>query len=157
MSRPWGKCRAQSVLLVTLMLVASAANARKKAPPPPFLYAGGTEQVAAECGGKLEVSTIGLVFKCTSASLDIPFSAITVMEYRPNLSPAVRRLKPNWKVRPRSHRGNMNRYFTILYKEQDQTRVVVLQVEPLVMRPYLAEIELKSGKRVEVYGYEKYD
>ncbi len=157
MLKPWGKYRTPTAVLVALWLVASVANAGKKAPPPPFLYAGGTEQVAAGCGGKLEVSTLGLVFKCTSASLDIPFSAITTMEYRPNLSPEVRNLKPNWKVRPRSHRGNKNRYFTILYKEQDRTRVVVLQVEPLVMRPYLAEIELKSGKRVEVYGYEDYE
>jgi hypothetical protein len=33
---------------------------------------------------------------------------------------------------------------------------VVLKVAPRRMRPYLAEIELKSGKRVEVMGYEEY-
>jgi len=36
------------------------------------------------------------------------------------------------------------------------TQVVVLRVDPLSMRPYLAEIELKSGKRVEVMPYEDY-
>jgi len=25
------------------------------------------------------------------------------------------------------------------------------------MRPYLAEVDLKAGKRVEVWGYEEYD
>jgi len=33
---------------------------------------------------------------------------------------------------------------------------VVLKVDPLSMRPYLAEIEMKSGKRVEVMPYEDY-
>ncbi len=157
MLRLMGKRRMQGVMLVGLLLVASAASGRKKTEPPPFQYAGGTAAIAPACGGKLEVSTEALTFKCPSASLEIPFSTITTMEYRPNLSPAVRQLKLDWKVRPRRGGGNTNRYFTILYKEQDQTRVVVLRVEPLVMRPYLAEIELKSGKRVEVYGYEQYE
>jgi hypothetical protein len=33
---------------------------------------------------------------------------------------------------------------------------MVLRVDALSMRPYLAEIELKSGKRVEVMPYEDY-
>jgi hypothetical protein len=33
---------------------------------------------------------------------------------------------------------------------------MVLEVRPVAMRPYLAEIDLKAGKRVEVEGYEEY-
>ncbi len=152
-----GKPGTRSVIMVALLLVAGAASGKKKTEPPPFQYAGGTEQIQQNCGGKLEVSTEALTFKCATSTLEIPFADITSMEYRPSLSREVRRLNLPWKVQPRGGRGNKNRYFTILYKEQGQPRAVVLRVEPMVMRPYLAEIELKSGKRVAVFGYEDYE
>ncbi len=154
---PTGKSRTRSAILVALLLVVSAASGKKKSEPPPFQYAGGTEQIQQDCGGKLEVSTEALTFKCPSTTLEIPFADITTMEYRPNLSRAVRQLKLQWKVQPKRGGGKKNRYFTILYKAQGQPRAVVLRVEPMVMRPYLAEIELKSGKRVQVFGYEQYE
>ncbi|MBZ5564356.1 MAG: hypothetical protein LAP13_18295 [Acidobacteriia bacterium] len=154
---PTGKNRTRTGMLLALLLVVSVASGKKKTETPPFQYAGGTEQIQQDCGGKLEVSTDALTFKCPSTTLEIPFADITTMEYRPDLSRAVRRLKLQWKVQPHRGGGKKNRYFTILYKEQGQPRAVVLRVEPLVMRPYLAEIELKSGKRVEVFGYEQYE
>lgn len=153
---PTGKNRTRTGMLLALLLVVSVASGKKKTETPPFQYAGGTEQIQQDCG-KLEVSTDALTFKCPSTTLEIPFADITTMEYRPDLSRAVRRLKLQWKVQPHRGGGKKNRYFTILYKEQGQPRAVVLRVEPLVMRPYLAEIELKSGKRVEVFGYEQYE
>ncbi len=157
MDWPTGKRQTQGVMLVALLLIGSAASGKKKTETPPFQYAGGTEPIQQDCGGKLEVSADALTFKCSSATLEIPFADITTMEYRPNLSRAVRQLKLEWKVQPKHGGGKKNRYFTILYQSQGQPHAVVLRVEPLVMRPYLAEIELKSGKRVEVFGYEQYE
>jgi hypothetical protein len=156
MRRPTGKCGLRVGTLLALLFVASAASAREKKEKPPFQYAGGTEQIQRHAGDKLEVSSQGLVFKGSAVSLDIPFSTITSMEYRPDVNKQVRNLKLPWKVRPGRGGGHENRFFTIVYKQQGQTHVVVLRVEPLVMRPYLAEIELKSGKRVQVFGYEEY-
>jgi len=122
-----------------------------------FQYAGGSEKIEIDCAGKLEVSDSGLIFKCPGASVDIPFSSITLMQFRPDISPQVRNLKLKWKTYPSILiPGKQNRYFTVVSKKQGVTHVMVLRVDPLSMRPYLAEIELKSGKRVEVMPYEDY-
>jgi hypothetical protein len=122
-----------------------------------FQYAGGTEKIEVDCAGRLEVTLEGLVFKCPSGSVDMPFSTITLMQFRPDVSPRVRRLKLKWTTYPTTLiPGKQNRYFTIVYKNQGVTHVVVLKVDPLSMRPYLAEIELRSGKRVEVMPYPDY-
>jgi hypothetical protein len=87
----------------------------------------------------------------------MPFSSITLMQFRPDVSRRVRKLKLKWTTYPNILiAGKQNRYFTIVSKKQGVTQVVVLRVDPLSMRPYLAEIELKSGKRVEVMPYEDY-
>ena len=87
----------------------------------------------------------------------MPFSTITLMEFRPDVSRRVRKLKLKWTTYPNTLiAGKQNRYFTIVCKKQGVTQVVVLRVDPRSMRPYLAEIELKSGKRVEVMPYEDY-
>ena len=122
-----------------------------------FQYAGGTEKIEIDCAGKLEVTPEGLGFKCPTASLDMPFSTISLMQFRPDVSPQVRRLKLKWTTYPNILiAGKQNRYFTVVCKKQGVTHVVVLRVDSLSMRPYLAEIELKSGKRVEVMPYEDY-
>jgi hypothetical protein len=70
-------------------------------------------------------------------------------------------MKIKWKVRPEIvgplFGKKENRYFTIVYGEHSPTEALVLKVSPDDMRPYLAEIDLKTGHRVEVMGYEKYD
>jgi hypothetical protein len=122
-----------------------------------FQYAGGTEKIEIDCAGKLEVTLEGLLFKCPAGSVDMPFSTITLMQFRPDVSPRVRKLKLKWTTYPTILiAGKQNRYFTVVCKKQGVTHVVVLRVDPLSMRPYLAEIELKSGKRVEVMPYEDY-
>ena len=122
-----------------------------------FQYAGGTEKIEMDCAGKLEVTMEGLGFKCPTASLDMPFSTISLMQFRPDVSPQVRKLKLKWTASPTNLiPGRQNRYFTVVYKKQGVTHVVVLRVDPLSMRPYLAEIELKSGRRVEVMPYGDY-
>jgi hypothetical protein len=148
-------CALGSVMLA-LLIAAHPLAARDSQQPPPFRYMGGTESITPPCEGKLEVTTEALIFNCPFGTLNIPFASISLMEYRPDISRAVRKIKVKWKVRPDPGGGKRNRYFTVVYKEQDATHIAVLRVSPLAMRPYLAEIELKSGKRVQVMGYEEY-
>ena len=142
--------------LAVLLIGIGLGDGRARTNEPPFQYAGGTASIGQGCAGKLEVTTDALKFHCPRGSIDMPFSAITRMEYRPDLSPRVRKLRIEWKAVPRPGRGKENRYFTVVYTERALPQVIVLKVAPLSMRPYLAEIELKSGKRVEVMGYEEY-
>lgn len=145
-------------LLVAWLALAGSAQARRKPQEaqPPFEYAGGTEGVPPSCAGNLEVSSQSLIFKCPQATVTMPFASISLMEYRSDVSWRVRKLKPEWKAYPPKQGGKTNRYFTVVYSRPAATHVVILQVAPQAMRPYLAEIELKSGKRVEVMGYEEY-
>ncbi|MGO8736510.1 MAG: hypothetical protein ACLQVM_27375 [Terriglobia bacterium] len=120
-----------------------------------FQYEGGTEKIEIDCAGKLEVTMEGLNFKCPAGSVEMPFSTITLMQFRPDVSPSVRKLKLKWTTYPNILiAGRHNRYFTVVCKKQGVTHVMVLRVDALSMRPYLAEIELKSGRRVEVMPFE---
>jgi hypothetical protein len=73
------------------------------------------------------------------------------MEYRPDVSRQVWGMNIPWKVQPEHDKARHNQYLTVVYKEQGAIHAVVLSVEPASMRPYLAEIELRSGKSVQVY------
>jgi hypothetical protein len=144
-------------LLVALLIPASAAFATEQGKEAVFQYAGGTEKIEIDCAGKLEVTTEGLIFKCPGAMVDMPFSTISLMQFRPDISPQVRNLKLKWKTYPSILiAGKQNRFFTVVCKKQGVTHVMVLRVDSVSMRPYLAEIELKSGRRVEVMPYEDY-
>jgi len=142
--------------LAAMLIAVGSGQSRAHPRQPPFQYAGGTASIGQGCAGMLEVTSDALRFKCPKGSIDMPFSAITRMEYRAEVSRRVRKLKAAWKVVPSPGGGKENRYFTVVYTEQASPQVMVLKVAPLAMRPYLAEIELKSGKRVEVMGYEEY-
>jgi len=61
-----------------------------------------------------------------------------------------------WKVKPTPKHRRQNRYFTVLYNDAGSTRAIVFDVTPQVIQPYFAEIDLKSGKRVEVQSHEEY-
>ena len=144
-------------LAFMMLFLASAAFGNEQTRDSVFQYAGGTERIEIDCAGKLEVTPEGLVFKCPSGSVDMPFSTITLMQFRPDVSQRVRKLRLKWSSYPSILiAGKQNRYFTVVCRKQGVTHVVVLRVDPLSMRPYLAEIELKSGKRVEVMPYEDY-
>jgi hypothetical protein len=144
-------------LAFMILIPPSAAFGTEPNKEAVFQYAGGTEKIEIDCAGKLEVSPEGLNFRCPGGSVDMPFSAITLMQFRPDVSSRVRKLKLKWTTYPSILiAGRQNRYFTVVCKKQGVTRVVVLRVDALAMRPYLAEIELKSGKRVEVMPYEDY-
>jgi hypothetical protein len=146
-------------VLLAWVAAAVPAGARRKPQqplPPPFEYAGGTEAVPASCAGNLEVSSDSLIFKCPPTTFNMPFAAISLMQYRSDVSYRVSKLEVHWKAFPPKQGGKQNRFFAIVYTQQAATHVIILQVAPQSMRPYLAEIELKSGKRVEVEGYEFY-
>ena len=154
----WEKRTRKIWPLVFMILVPSSATfGIEPTREAVFQYAGGTEKIEIDCAGKLEVTLESLVFKCPGGSVVMPFSTIALMQFRPDVSRRVRKLKLKWTTYPNIlMAGKQNRYFTIVCKKQGVTHVVVLRADPLSMRPYLAEIELKSGKRVEVMPYEDY-
>ena len=123
----------------------------KKPDEPPFQYLAGTENVDKGCAGKLEVLKDGLTFRCPTATFTLPFSGITLMQYRPDMSDEVLAMKIPWKLKPLLPRVRENKYFTVVCNEQGKLRAVVLRVDENDMRPYFAEIELQSGKSVQEY------
>ncbi len=97
-----------------------------------------------------------MVFRCPEGSITIPYHSILVMQYRAEVSPQVRRMGLAWRFAPRGHGGNHNRYFTVVYRTARAQRAMILAVSPKAMRPYLAEIDLKVGRRVQVETHEHY-
>jgi hypothetical protein len=156
MTLDWAKLTRQTWPWVfPLLIIAGSSLGAQQAKEAVFQYVGGTEKIEMDCAGKLEVTSEGLVFRCPGNSVDMPFSTITQMQFRPDVSPYVRKLKVKWATYPNIViPGRQNRYFTVVSKKEGVTRVMVLRVDPVSMRPYLAEIELKSGRRVEVMPYE---
>lgn len=149
---------ASSSLLLLFLFTGWVYGKRKPTEVPLFLYEAGTENLARGCGGKLEVLKDALAFTCPQGSVTMPFSAITLMQYRPDVSKQVVGMNIDWKVRPALDRARDNIYFTVLCNENGKTRAVVLRVDVVSLRPYLAEIELKSGKNVQVYrSYDETD
>jgi len=147
-----------SSLLLLFLFAGWVYGKRKPTDVPPFLYEAGTEDLARGCGGKLEVLKDALAFTCPQGSVTMPFSAITLMQYRPDVSKQVVGMNIDWKVRPALDKARDNIYFTVLCNENGKTRAVVLRVDIVSLRPYLAEIELKSGKNVQVYrSYDETD
>ncbi len=129
-----------------LSLLASSTFGKKKQPveQPPFLYQAGTEKIDKGCGGKLEVHKDGFAFHCPRGDFSFPYSKIILMQYRPNLSQEVLAMKIPWAYPPVLARVSKNKYFTIVSKEGDNLRAVVLRVEEKDMQPYFAEIELSQ-------------
>jgi hypothetical protein len=152
------------VLACAAGLVFSAISvAREHAAKPAFRYIGGTMAMPDHCEGSLELGTEAMTFECSDSTVRIPYSAIHFMQYRTDISRKVRRMKPHWKVQPDTSMSSFgpkgNRFFTIVYREKDEARLntLVLQVSPDDMRPYLAEIDLRAGQRVEVEFLDQLD
>lgn len=122
-----------------------------------FKYAGGTENLHEGCPGQLHLTDESMTFQCPEGSISAMYDSIHLMQYRPDISRQVRKLKLKWKVKPHGDGGKHNRYFTVVFTSAGRMHIMVLQVDPDEMRPYLAEIDLKSGKRVQVWELEIYD
>ncbi len=114
-----------------------------------FKYVGGTEEMLKGCEGKLEVTDLDMVFECDGRSISVPYKAITQMEFLPRISKNIRKMKLHWAVEPPSSGGRHEGYFSVLYSLGGQTHAVILKVPDETMRPYLAEIELKTGRSIE--------
>jgi len=145
---------------VAALLLAGTLSAREEQPKPQFKYAAGTESLSQGCEGNLEIGSEGLTFKCVGGSVSAPYASISLMQYRSDVSRKVRRMKVKWTVRPEYVTpllgGKRNRFFTVVFRTGDAIRVVILRVQPEAMRPYLAEIDLRAEKRVEVESFEEY-
>ena len=147
----------RSLVLSIILLAFGIVNVSgKKREDTQFKYAGGTEQMQIGCEGHLELSSDALTFRCASGSISAPYSSISLMQYRTDISRQVLKMNLGWKVKPKLKHSKPNRYFTVVYHEGGSARAVVFDVSPQVIQPYLAEIDLKSGKRVEVQSHEEY-
>ncbi len=145
--------------LGALLSLSAGARARQDPTPPQFKYAGGTEDLPEGCDGNLEMNPEVMTFRCWGGVIEVPYSAITAMEYRSEVSKKIRKMKVKWKVRPEVVStilpSKKNRFFSTIYRVEGSPRVMVLRVPPRAMRPYLAELDLRSEKRVDVESYEE--
>jgi len=134
-------------LAAALLLVPQAwARARNRAL---FKYVAGTESLPKDCMGKLEVTQSHLVFQCPEKSVSIAYTDITKMEFQPRVSKRIRKMKLAWAIKPSSARGKHKGFFTVLYRAGGQMRAIILRVGNDTMRPYMAEIDLKTGQPIE--------
>lgn len=144
-------------LLAALLIAPTLTRGREEPIEPQFKYAAGTESLRQGCEGNLELNSTGMTFRCPAGSISVPYSDITLMQYRNDLSRKVRKMKIPWRLKPNFSvplwGGKRNRYFTVVFKTDGTARAMVLRVSPDAMRPYLAEIDLKSAHRVEVRRY----
>ena len=144
------------LVLVATLLGGQGISGREKRRELPFRFVGGTLGPTDTCKGVLETSVSELTFRCGEDAIAIPYRSIILMQYRADISRKVRKMKLHWKVIPYVGRGNENRFFTIVYDESGGRQGLVLQVSTDAMRPYLAEIDLRAGRRIEVQNHEVY-
>jgi hypothetical protein len=146
-------------VMLTLFLLTGATFGKHKGPgEPPFQYLAGTEDISKGCAGRLQVLKEALTFTCPAGRIQMPFAAITLMQYRPDVSRDVMNMNIPWKIKPQLARVRQNKYFTVVCNEQGKLRAVILLVNEDDMRPYFAEIELRSGKSVQEYrSFDEFD
>jgi hypothetical protein len=147
-----------AILIAVAALAAPAlAAAAQKNPSSRFKYVGGTEKVPYECVGTVQILDNALAFRCDSSVVTMPYRDIETMQYRADVTRRVRKMKVRWTAIPPEHTGGgKNLYFTLIYRASGLTQVLILEVPEDQMRPYLAEIDLKAGRRVEVQSHENY-
>ena len=124
---------------------------------PQFKYVAGTEDVHAGCTGSLELTEHSLVFRCAPYTVAVSYHSIELMQYRSGVSRRVRRLNLAWKLEPPVSIGGKNRYFAVVFRKGGARHAIILRVPSDEMRPYLAEIDLKTGRRVDVQRHEDYE
>jgi hypothetical protein len=114
-----------------------------------FKYVAGTESLPSGCKGQLEVTGSHLVFLCDEKSISISYNDITKMEFQPRVSKRIRKMKLAWAIKPTSAHGKHDGFFTVLYRAGSQTHAIILRVRDDTMRPYMAEIDLRTGGPIE--------
>lgn len=131
-----------SVIALFLLVPSALARSHNKST---FEYVAGTQSLPKGCKGKLEMAQENMIFECPGGSITVPYTAITRMEYQEKISKQIRKMTLNWAINPPSSHNKHEGYFTVLYSEKGQTHAMILKVSPETMRPYLAEIDLKTG------------
>jgi hypothetical protein len=137
-----------AALLAAVLLLAPQARARPRNEAL-FKYVAGTESLPKGCKGQLAVTESHLVFQCAEKSVSISYNDITKMEFQPQVSKRIRKMKLAWTVKPTSAHGKHEGFFTVLYRTGSQTRAIILRVRDDTMRPYMAEIDLRTGGPIE--------
>ncbi len=137
-----------AVCLAAVLLLTPQAWARSR-DQSLFKYVAGTESIPKDCTGKLEVTETHLVFLCAEKSLSVPYSDITQMEFQPQVSKRIRKMKLAWTLKPTSARSKHEGFFTVIFRASRQMRAIILKVRDETMRPYMAEIDLKTGRPIE--------
>ncbi len=139
------------LVVATILLLAPPAWGRSHRSPF-FQYVAGTEPLPQGCDGKLEVKEKALEFQCGGAAVTVPYKSITEMEYRPTVSKGIRKMKLNWVIKPSSSHGKHEGFFTVLFSDNKQTHAIILKVSNATMRPYMAEIDLKTGQTIHSHS-----
>lgn len=148
-------------LLVTALCLSALAVPAVAQTKRGFRYVGGTWELKGRCRGQLQIGTNSVAFKCKEQIFDLPFESLTYMEYRPAPSEKLREAKVRWRRKPPLGVGvrvpwkrRKNKYFSVMFSKGGELGVAVFRVKPRVMRPYLAELDLRSGMRVEMDSFD---
>jgi len=134
--------RIAALLTTGLLLAATAWGASNNRSL--FKYVAGTATLQKGCSGKLEVTNSALVFQCGQQSITAPYKTITEMSFMPRVSKRIRKMKLDWTVKPSASHSRHQGFFTVLYSEKGRQRALILKVRNETMRPYMAEIDLKT-------------
>ncbi len=146
--------------LMCLLLVSAPSHARNRRG---FRYVAGTWDVKGSCKENIQLGRDSMSFRCKKKVFEISFSDIAFMEYRHAPSRKVRSAGVEWRrglpgrnhVRVVPFKKRKNRFFTVVYRKNGKLESAVFRVKPPVMRPYLAELDLRSGQRVEMESFER--
>lgn len=141
--------RLTGLLMAVLLLAATAWGASKNASL--FKYVAGTEAMQKGCAGQLEVTDSALVFQCGEKSITAPYKAITQMLFMPRVSKSIRKMKLDWTIKPPSSHSRHQGFFMVFYSDKGRQQAIILKVRNDTMRPYMAEIDLKSGRPIRVH------
>lgn len=139
--------RTAALLMTGLLLAAMAWGAAKDRSL--FKYVAGTAAMQKGCEGKLEVTNSALVFQCGQQSIAAPYKAITKMLFMPRVSKRIRKMKLDWTVKPSSSHNRHQGFFMIFYSDKGRQQAIILRVRNDTMRPYMAEIDLKTGQPIQ--------
>src|SRR5438046_8276196 len=86
------------IALAAILTAAVVLRARDKARPH-FTYVGGTEDMVYGCNGSMQLTTASLTFRCDQRTVAISYVAVSLMQYRPDISKKVRKMDLNWKLK----------------------------------------------------------
>jgi hypothetical protein len=147
----------RAILILAVLAFPTSIIADQRDEASRFKYVGGTESVQFNCVGTLQITEDALNYRCESAEVRVPYRDIDTMQYRADVTHRIRKMRVRWTAYPPDRSGgSKNIYFILVYRPSGVTHVLILQVPEDQMRPYLAEIDLKMGRRVEVQSHENY-